>query len=139
MGFRPAQTDSVSKVLADAVGYEELGVFRPAIGALGEADLVVAQGLAMGRGGVDLVRRAIADVAIQDKEGRAARRLAKHLQGLLDSINVVRVADPQNVPTVTQESGRDVLREGDSRIPFDGDVVIVVNPAEIVQAKMARQ
>ena len=93
----------------------------------------------MGFRGVLFMWRTVADVAVQDEEGRAARRLAKHQQGLLDSINVVSVADAQNVPTVTQESGGDVLRKGDSRIPFDGDVVVVVDPAEIVQAKMARQ
>jgi len=103
------------------------------------ADLIIAERLSMGFRGVLFMWRTVADVAVQDEEGRAARRLAKHLQGLIDSINVVSVADPQNVPTVTQESGRDVLREGDSRIPFDGDVVVVVDPAEIVQAKMARQ
>jgi hypothetical protein len=58
---------------------------------------------------------------------------------LLDPINIIRVADPQNVPAVTQKPGRDVLLEGDSRIPFDGDVVVVVDPAEIVQAQMTRQ
>jgi hypothetical protein len=51
---------------------------------------------------------------------------------VLDAINIVSVSDPQNVPTVTQESSRDILREGDSRIPFNGDVVVVVDPAEIV-------
>src|SRR6202035_716999 len=139
MGFHPTYTDSGSKVLTDSIRDEKLSILRPSIAALSQSDLIVAERLSMGFRRILFMRRTVADVAVQDEEGRAARRLAKHLQGLLDSINVVRVADPQNVPTVTQEAGRDVFREGDSRIPFDRDVVVVINPAEIVQAKMARQ
>ena len=29
-----------------------------------------------------------------------------------------------------EESGGDVLREGEARLPFDRDVVVVVNPAQ---------
>ena len=111
--FAAACTDSGSKVLADAVRDEKLSVLRPSIAALSQPDLIVAERLAMGFRGVLLVWRTVADVAVQDDEGRAALRLAKHLQRLLDSINVVGVADAQNVPAVTQESGRDILREGD--------------------------
>jgi hypothetical protein len=126
-------------VLSDAIRDEKLSILRPSIAALSQPDLIFAERLSMGCRGVLFMWRTIADVAVQDEEGRPARRLAKHLQGLLDSINVVSVADPQNVLTITQEAGRDVLREGDSRVPFNGDAVVVVDPAEIVQAKMARQ
>ena len=67
-----ALADAVGEVLGDAVGDEELGVLGPAVGALGLADLLVAQGLAVGRGGVLLVRRAVADVAVDDDQRRAA-------------------------------------------------------------------
>src|ERR1700731_1214298 len=139
MGFRAACADSGSKVLSDAIRDEKLSILRPSIAALSQPDLIVAERFSVGFRGILFMWRTVADVAVQDEEGRGARRLAKHLQGLLDSINVVRVADPQNVPTVTQKAGRDVLREGDSRIPFDGDVVVVVDPAEMVQAKSPRQ
>jgi hypothetical protein len=56
---------------------------------------------------------------------------------MLDAVNVVGVADAQDVPAVAQEPGRDVLGEGDARVAFDGDVVVVVNPAEVVEAEMA--
>ena len=105
MGFRPTYTDSGSKVLADAIRDEKLSILRPSIAALSQPDLIVAERLSMGFRGVLFMWRTVADVAVQDEEGRAARRLAKHQQGLLDSINVVSVADAQNVPTVTQVSG----------------------------------
>jgi hypothetical protein len=123
MGFRAACTHSGSRVLLHAIADEKLSVLRPSIAALRQPDLIVAERLSMGFRGVLLMWRTVADVAVQDEEGGAALRLAKHLQGVFDAINIVSVADPQNAPTVTQESGRDVLREGDSRIPFNGDVV----------------
>ena len=65
--------------------------------------------------------------------------LPEDLERVLDAIDVVGVADPQDVPAVTEEPGRDVLREGDARVPFDGDVVVVVDPAEVVEAEVAGQ
>src|SRR5262245_29397106 len=34
---------------------------------------------------------------------------------------------------------RDVLREGDARVSLDGDVIVVVEPAEVVEAEVSRQ
>jgi hypothetical protein len=93
----------------------------------------------MGLRPVLLVRGTVADVAVENDEGRAAVRLAKDAQGVLDAVDVIGVADAQNVPSVTQEPGRDVLGKGEARVPLDGDVVVVVDPAEVVQAEVARQ
>ena len=93
----------------------------------------------MGGGGVVPVRGAVADVAVQDEKGGAALRLPEDLQGVLDAAHVVGVADPQDVPAVAEEAGGHVFREGDARGALDGDVVVVVDPAEVVQAQVARQ
>ena len=61
--------------------------------------------------------------------------LLKDLQGVLDPVDVVGIADPQDIPAVTQEPGGDVLGEGDARAAFDRDVVVVVDPAEVVQPR----
>jgi hypothetical protein len=58
---------------------------------------------------------------------------------MLDAIDVVGVPYPQHVPAVTEEARRHVFRERDARVSFDGDVVVVVNPAEVIQAEVARQ
>ena len=58
---------------------------------------------------------------------------------MFDAIEVVRIADPQNVPTVRQESCLDVLSERHARAAFNRDVVVIVNPAEIVETKVSRQ
>src|SRR5262249_61144870 len=40
-------------------------------------------------------------------------------------------------PPVTQEPGGDVFREGDARVAIDRDVVVVVDPAEVIEGEMA--
>ena len=100
----PARADAGSEMLPDAVGHKELGILGPAIGALGEPDLLVAQRLAVGCGGVDLVRRAVADVAVQNDQRRPARGLAEDRERMLDALEIVGVADPQHVPVDRQGS-----------------------------------
>src|SRR5207247_1032872 len=78
-------------------------------------------------------------MAVEKQEGGPAARLAEDLEGALDAVGIIGIADPQNVPPVTQEPRCNVLREGDARVAFDGDVVVVVDPAEIVEAQMRGQ
>ena len=93
----------------------------------------------MGLRGVLLVRGTVADMAVENEESGSALRLPEDLQGVVDAIDIVGIPDPQDVPAVSQEAGRDVLREGDPRVSLDGDVVVVVNPTEVVQTQVARQ
>ena len=102
--------DAVGKVLHDSVRHQELGILRPVIGALDEPDFVFAQGLAMGRGGIDLVRRAIADVAVENDQRRPVFRLAEDRERLLDALEIVGIADPQHVPTDRRGSAPRHLR-----------------------------
>ncbi len=61
-----ACTDAGIEMLSHPIWHQEFCVLRPAIGALGEPDFFLAKRLAMGRSGVDLVGRAIADVAVEN-------------------------------------------------------------------------
>src|ERR1700722_1509589 len=79
MGFCPADTDSIGKVLADVVRDEKLSILRPSIAALRQPDLILPERLSMGFRGILLMWRTVADVAVQDEEGRPAGRLAKYL------------------------------------------------------------
>src|SRR5262249_62395163 len=100
-GPRPARANPGGEVGAHGVGDQELGVLRPAVVAFAEAHLLLAQRFAVRRGGILLMWRAVADVAIQNDEGRAALGLVKDVQGVLDPLDVIGVADAQNVPPVT--------------------------------------
>ena len=124
-------------MFVDAVRHEKLRVLGPTVAALGEADLFVSEWLAMGRGCVLLVRRAVADVTVQNDEGGAVLGLAENVEGVLDALDVVGVADAQDVPSVSQESGLNVLGKGDARASLDGDVVVVVDPAKIIEPQVA--
>jgi hypothetical protein len=58
---------------------------------------------------------------------------------MLDALDVVGIADPQDVPVVGQKTGGDVLRERDLGIALDGDMVVVPDPAKVIEAKMTCQ
>ena len=124
------------EVLADPVGDEELGVLGPAVGALGLAHLLLAERLAVGGGGVDLVRRAVADVAVDDDQRRSPLLALELLEGGGDQVGVVGVADPGDVPAVAHEAGGDVVVVGEVGFAVDRDVVVVVDPAEVVELEV---
>src|SRR5215510_5925727 len=55
---------------------------------------------------------------------------------MLDAVDIVRVANPQHVPPIGEKAGSYILCKGDARVAFDRDVVVVPNPAEIVEPQM---
>src|SRR5262249_38015782 len=127
------------ELLEDLIWHEKLRVLRPTIGALREPDLFFAQGLAMDLCRIHQVRRAIADMAIENDQSRPALGLVEERKSILDAPEIVRVADPQDVPLIGEEPCCDVLSEGDACLAFNGDVVVIVDPAQIIETKMARQ
>jgi hypothetical protein len=78
-------------------------------------------------------------MTIQDNQCGAAFGLAKDLEGMLDAVHVIGISDAQDVPTVCKETGRYILGEGDVSVTFDGDVVVIENPAEVVEPQVARE
>src|SRR5438132_3968970 len=55
---------------------------------------------------------------------------------MLDAVHIVRVADSQYIPPISEKASSDILSEGDARVAFDCDVVVVPNPAEIVESQV---
>src|SRR5215469_3823457 len=90
----------------------------------------------MGRSSVDLVGRPIAYVAVYDNQGRPALRLPENRERVLDEGEIVGVADPQNIPSVAEEASGHILGEGDTRVALDADVIVVVDPAQVIEAEM---
>src|SRR4029077_8815291 len=58
-------------------------------------------------------------------------------ESLLDSLEIVGIADPQHVPMIGEEAGGDILGESDASLAVDGDVIVVVDPAQIIESEMA--
>src|SRR6185437_11142683 len=112
-------------------------ILRPAIAALRRLDLVGTEGLAMGFGAVVLPRGAVTDVTVENDQRRAPASVSRRAQRRLDAVQVVCVRDVQHVPPVRAESRHHVLGKGDGGIAFDRDVVVVVDPAQIVEREMA--
>src|SRR5262245_61181552 len=104
-----ASPDAGLEVVVDAVGNEELCVLGPAVIALGEPNLLLAQGLAMGGACILLVGRAPTDVAVDDDEGRTFALLEEYAEGAVEQPEVVGVAHSRDVPAVAHEAGGDVL------------------------------
>ena len=134
LGAAPA--DPLGEVLADAVGDEELGVLGPLVGALGLAHLLLAERLAVGGGGVLLVGRAVADVAVDDDQRRARLLGLELVEGGGDPLRVVGVFDVEDVPAVALEAQRHVVAVGEVGLAVDRDVVVVVDPAEVVELQV---
>src|SRR5881296_995491 len=55
---------------------------------------------------------------------------------MLDAVDIVRIADSQHIPPISEKASSDILSEGDARVAFDRDVVVVPNPAEIVESQV---
>jgi len=60
----------------------------------------------------------------------------KPSERMLDAVDIVRVADSQHIPPISEKASSDILSESDARVAFDRDVVVVPNPAEIVESQM---
>src|SRR5215467_3932764 len=93
----------------------------------------------MGSGGINLVGRAVAYVAIEDDESRSVLGAAENRKRILDALKIICVANPQHVPSIGKEARRNVLSKRKTGLTFDGDVVVVVDPAQVVEAEMAGQ
>src|SRR5215469_1990535 len=85
------------------------------------------------------VWRTVADVAVQHNECRTALRFPKDIERVFDATEVVCIANAQDVPAVPEESCLHVLRECEARAALDRDVIILVDPAEIVEAEVSGQ
>ena len=126
-----SNADSLLEMFVHAVGNQEFRVFRPAVDALGQLDFLFAERLAVRGGGVLLVRRAPADVAVHDDERRPVARSEERAEAGANHVQIVRVGDVRDIPTVGGESRGHVFGKRQRRAAFDRDPVAVVDPAEI--------
>src|ERR1700723_811564 len=78
-------------------------------------------------------------MTVENNECRATFRLPKDPERLFDTIDVVRIADSQDLSSVSNESCLNVFGERNARVAFDRDVIVVVNPAQVVEPEMSGQ
>ena len=96
-------------------------------------------GFAVDVGGVDLVRRSVADVAVDQDEGRLFLLGLELVERCADLVEVVGVVDVVNVPAVGLETLLDVFGEGEVGAAVDRDPVDVVDPEQVVELLVTGQ
>ncbi len=128
-----AAADALAEMLAHAVRHQKFGVLGPAVIAFGEADLLLAERLAMGRAGVLLVRRPITDMAFDDDQGRHVASTPEAFEGLRQPRAVIGIADVLHIPAISEETRRHILAEGQIGVALDRYPVAVVDPAQIAE------
>ncbi len=121
-------------------GTRNLLIRRPAVGLLGQPHFLFAQRGAVRLMAVGLVRRAVADHAADDNQRGPIRGSAEIAPAPLDRRHVVGVVHPDDVfqPKPSNRC-RHVLAEGQLRLAFDRDAVVVVDPAQIGELQVAGQ
>src|SRR4029079_6274290 len=75
-------------------------------------------------------------MAVQNDERGPAFRLLEYRERLFDSVNVIGIADAPDVPAVSEKARGHVFGECNIRVPFDADVIVVPDPAEIIQTEV---
>ncbi len=118
------------------VGHEELGVFGPAEVAFGGGDFFGAKGVGVGFGLALEFGGAKADFGFGDDEGGLAFGDAGFADGGANLVVIVAV-NLDDVPVVATEAGGHVVGVGEFGAAFDGDLVVVVDPDEVVEAEVA--
>ncbi len=78
-------------------------------------------------------------MAVHDDERGTVGGGVKRLERVAETIQIIGITDTQDIPPVTQESRRHIFRESQRRIAFNGDVVVVVNPAQVRKLEMRRK
>src|SRR5262249_3410725 len=59
-------------------------------------------------------------------------------EGTLDQLQIVGVPNACHVPAVTDEPRRYVVAVGERGVAFDGDVVVVIDPAQVGEFQVPR-
>src|SRR5262249_50655005 len=118
------------EVIVDAIRNVKVLVVGPVVVAFCKTNLVLSKRFAVRAAGILLVRRTVADVTVDDDQSGPVNGVLKGSKGAREHFQVIGVADSSYVPPVADEAGRHIFREGQSSISFDGDVIVVIDPAE---------
>ncbi len=125
----------LGKEFLHAVGDEELLVLGPTEIALGGGDFFRAERIGVGLGLALQLGRTLADDRLADDDGGLALVRGGFLEGSFALLDVVAV-DLDHVPVVGLETQRHVVAVGDVSLAFDADLVVVVEPDEIVETEV---
>src|SRR5262249_20966668 len=72
-------------------------------------------------------------------EGWSSRCTRCSSKCVLDTIQIVSIRHADDIPSVSEKAPGHIFSEGDVGLAFDGDVIVVVNPAEVVELQVPRK
>jgi hypothetical protein len=75
-------------------------------------------------------------VTVDDDQSRPVIGRLEDLHRSIERIEVIGITDSCDVPAIPQETGGDIVGVGEFRVPFDRDVVVVVDPTEVGQLEV---
>src|SRR5258708_31833622 len=78
-------------------------------------------------------------MTIDDYDGGSAGRARSSPQRVLDAIQIVGIPYAKDVPSIRQKSPCHIFGEGDIGFALDGDVIVVVDPAEVIELQVPRK
>ena len=76
-------------------------------------------------------------MCIDNHQRRPVTCILESCEGAFEHIQIVGIGHPRHVPAVADEPRRDVIAVRQSRAAFDGDLVVVIDPAKVGQFEVA--
>src|SRR6516165_5036161 len=95
-----ANAEFLREMIVDTVRHQEFCILGPPVRPLGEPYLLLTQRFAVRARGVLLVRRTIADVALDNDQARPIVDALGDRDRVGDPLTIVGVADPLHVPAI---------------------------------------
>ena len=77
------------------------------------------------------------NMAVNNNQSWSTLGLAGHAKRAHNRVQVIRVANTQHIPSIPQIASAWIIAVRKIRLAFNGDVVVVVNPNQIIQLQMA--
>ncbi len=78
-------------------------------------------------------------MAVHDDQRGAIGGARERVERTFEHREVIGVTNACDVPSVPHESSGDVIAVGERRVAFNGDVVVVVDPAQVAEFEMPGQ
>mmetsp|Transcript_5348 Transcript_5348/g.8044 ORF Transcript_5348/g.8044 Transcript_5348/m.8044 type:complete len:393 (+) Transcript_5348:734-1912(+) len=125
-----------TEVVVDTICDVKSLVFWKAVEFLAGGNLGISQRSSVGTVGILLVGGSPGNVRIDDDQSRAVRLALSDLESVLKLGEVVGVRDASDIPAVGDESGGDVLSKGPVGVTLNRNMVIVPDPAKVVQLQV---
>ena len=120
-------------MLIYAFRYDELLTTVPTVSFLGQSNFVDSERCTVCCMRICFVWRTETNDALQNNNGRFARRVLKALHCSTNGIQIVGILDCHCVPSESLKFRGRIFRKCQIRFTFDRDVIVVINPAEVIQ------